>query len=313
MPAFNDPEIYRNILNGLQIGVSVLDLQKKIVFWSDGAEHITGYSRIDVLGHPCADNILQHCNQTSCEMCSERCPISIALHDAKPTEAVTFIHHKSGHRAQVHTWAIPLRDKHGSIIGIIQTFQGEFAMAGPGQDDRSMRERGCVDDTTGLPNAAIMQAHLRELLGTFAELQISFGVICLEVQDLTQFRSRYGQVATRSILQVLARTLRNTVWPTDFVGRWSEDQFLVILSGCREDALHVVCQRILNMTANASILWWGEQLSITASIGGTVALPGDNVESLLQRVQMGLRSNQVAVRDRPALAAAVASSKRSTS
>ena len=83
MPAFQDPEIYRDILDGLQIGVSVLDLQKKIVFWSDGAEHITGYARIDVLGHSCAENILQHCNETSCEMCSGHCPLSAVLHDAK--------------------------------------------------------------------------------------------------------------------------------------------------------------------------------------------------------------------------------------
>ena len=44
MPAFPDPETYRDILDALQIGVSVLDLQKKIVFWSDGAEQITGYA-----------------------------------------------------------------------------------------------------------------------------------------------------------------------------------------------------------------------------------------------------------------------------
>jgi PAS domain S-box-containing protein len=50
MSAFQDPETYRDIPNGLQIGVSVLDLGKTIVFWSDGAEHITGYARIDVLG-----------------------------------------------------------------------------------------------------------------------------------------------------------------------------------------------------------------------------------------------------------------------
>jgi two-component system cell cycle response regulator len=62
MSDFNDPEICRDILNGLQLGVSVLDLQKTIVFWSDGAEQITGYSRIDVLGHSCSDNVLQHCN-----------------------------------------------------------------------------------------------------------------------------------------------------------------------------------------------------------------------------------------------------------
>ena len=314
MSVFDDPDICRDILNGLQIGVSVLDLQKKIVFWSDGAEQITGYSRIDVLGHTCADNILEHCNHDSCEMCSAHCPISTALHDAKPMEAMTFIHHKSGHRTQVHSWTIPLRDKHGSIIGIIQTFEGEFAVGAHGPNDRSMRERGCLDDTTGLPNAAMMQAHLRELLGTFSELQISFAVICLEIPDLPQFRSRYGQVATRSILQVLARTLRNTVWPTDFVGRWSEDQFLLILSGCREDALHVVIQRIVNMTVSASIRWWGEQLSVTSLIGGAVAVPGDNVESLLQRVHQALHGNEVSVRDRaPLAAAAVSWSKRSTS
>ena len=119
MPAFPDPETYRDILNGLQIGVSVVDLQKKIVFWSDGAEQITGYARIDVLGHSCAENILLHCNQIGCEMCTGKCPMATALHAARPVEAMSFIHHKSGHRTPVHSWAIPLRNKQGSIIGII--------------------------------------------------------------------------------------------------------------------------------------------------------------------------------------------------
>jgi PAS domain-containing protein len=84
MPAFQDPDVYRDILDELQIGVSVLDLQKKIVLWSDGAEQITGYSRIDVLGHSCTDNILLHGNQNQCEMCNDNCPLMMALHDAKP-------------------------------------------------------------------------------------------------------------------------------------------------------------------------------------------------------------------------------------
>jgi diguanylate cyclase (GGDEF)-like protein/PAS domain S-box-containing protein len=313
MPAFRDPDTYRDILNGLQIGVSVLDLQKKIVFWSDGAEQITGYLRMDVLGHPSSENILQHCNQKSCEMCAERCPIAIALHDARPIEAMTFIHHKSGHRTQVHTWAIPLRDQHGSIIGIIQTFEGEFALGSPGPNDRPMRERGCIDETTGLPNAEMMRAHLRELLGTFEQLQISFGVLCLELTDLAQFRSRYGQGATRSILQVMAQTLKNTVWPTDFVGRWSEDRFLVILSGCRDDALPVVRQRILDMTVSTSIQWWGEQLSVMVSIGGTVAIAGDEVNALLQRAEQGLPGSRVPPPEDEALARAASSSPGSSS
>ena len=289
--AFHDPDIYRDILDGLQIGVSVLDLQNRIVFWSDGAEHITGYARIDVLGHACKGSIYPQCNDDRCEMCTEKCPKSIALHDGKPVEAMTFIHHKSGHRIQVHTWAIPLRDRHGSIIGLIQTIEGEFSVTAPNSNDQSMAERGWLDDLTGLPGQAMMQSHLREMLGTFAELHIPFGIIFLEIKDLVQLRARYGQVAARSLVQVLARTLRNTVWPTDLVGRWSEDQFLVIMSG-GEEALHAVSGRMLRMAGTTSIKWWGEELSVAVFTGHTSAMAGDSYESILQRAQLRLRGKE---------------------
>jgi len=303
MPAFRDPETYRDILNGLQIGVSVLDLQKKIVFWSDGAEKITGYARIDVLGHSCAENILLHCNHDSCDMCAGKCPMAIALHDARPVEGASFIHHKSGHRTPVHTWAIPLRDKHGSIIGIIQTFEGEFAANGPSPNDRSMKEHGWLDNATELPNQAMMQSHLRETLGTFAEIQVPFGVVCLEPHQLNQFRARYGQEAATSMLLVLARTLRNAVWPTDFVGRWSAGRFLVILVGCGEAAMQTISDRMLLLLASVTIEWWGEELSVAVSMGRTVARAGDTIESLVERVHRALSEDQVSLRDRAAAAA----------
>jgi diguanylate cyclase (GGDEF)-like protein/PAS domain S-box-containing protein len=308
MPPFEDPDIYREILDSLQIGVSVLDLQRKIVFWSDGAEQITGYTRIDVLGHHCTDNILHHCNQNSCEMCSEQCPIGAALHDGQPVETMSFLHHKSGHRTQVHVWAIPLRNENGSIVGIIQTFEGDNAVHGPDPNDRSLKERGWLDEVTGLLNQAMMQSHLRETLGTFNEVHIPFGIILVDVCDLGPFRARYGQGAARSILQVLARTLRNTVWPTDFIGRWSEGQFLVILMGCSEEALQSVAGRMLRMLASATIMWWGEELSITVSLGCAAAQPGDTIESLLQRTQQAVLRNQAAP---PRIAAASSSNKLS--
>jgi diguanylate cyclase (GGDEF)-like protein len=144
---------------------------------------------------------------------------------------------------------------------------------------------------TGLPNQAMMQSQLREKLETFAELQIPFGVVCLEAHDLVEFRARYGQEAFTSLLQVLARTLRNTVWPADFVGRWSESGVLVILSGCGEDALLAVSEHMLRMMTGVTIDWWGEELSVSVSMGRTGALAGDTVESLLQRAQQAFRNN----------------------
>lgn len=292
MSAFKDPETYRDILDGLQIGVSVLDLRQKIIFWNDGAERITGYSRIDVLGHTCVDSILLHCNLKSCEMCVEKCPINAALHEGRPFQVNGFLHHRAGHRESVHLWAIPLRDRRGSLVGVIQTFEGEFAVAGADPNDASMRAVGCIDERTGLPNQAMMQSHLREALGTFAELHIPFGVVLLEAPDLGKFRARYTQEAGTSMMRVLAQTLRNTVWPTDFVGRWEDEQFLVILAGCDRGALTTVAERIVRMMASATIEWWGQELSLAVWTGLAVAQDGDDVASVMQRAHQALGEKQ---------------------
>ena len=57
------------------------------------------------------------------------------------------------------------------------------------------------------------------------------------------------------MLRVIAQTLEQTLRPTDYVGRWNEDQFLTVLTGCSESGLPAVCDRIEKMIASGSIEW----------------------------------------------------------
>jgi diguanylate cyclase (GGDEF)-like protein len=242
-------------------------------------------------------------------MCNEKCPIASALHQATAVESMNFIHHKSGYRIEVHIWVAPLRDEHGSVIGIIQTFEGEFAIHSADPNDRSMQEHGWLDAVTGLPNQPILKSHLRETLGTFTELRVPFGIVFLEINNLEEFRTKYGQGASRSILQVLARTLRNIVWPTDVVGTWSDNQFLVILMGCSQEAIHAVSGRISRMLAGATINWWGQELSAKVQVECTAARAGDTVESILQRTQ---QATSETAEPKPVQSIAASSAKSST-
>ena len=74
MSAFDEFDACRNILESLLTGVCFVDMQKKIVFWSDGAELITRHLRHEVIGRSCVDRALLHCQQTGCEFCNEECP-----------------------------------------------------------------------------------------------------------------------------------------------------------------------------------------------------------------------------------------------
>jgi diguanylate cyclase (GGDEF)-like protein len=146
-----------------------------------------------------------------------------------------------------------------------------------------------LDEPTGVANHDVMLSRLREALTIFTETQLPFGVICVRVDELGRLRANYGQEAASSILRVMAQTLENTLRPTDYVGRWSGDQFLAILTGCSELGLPAVCGRLRKMIASGSIEWWGGELFAGAvSMGTAFPESGDTVETLVDRVQRSL-------------------------
>lgn len=289
MNSFHDPDLCRSILESLPSGLCVLDMEKKIVFWSNGAERITGYLRHEVIGHSCVSETLLHCDQSGGGSCKDDCPIAHTIKTAQPAEAVGLLHHKFGHEFPVRIRAVPVHNGHGSIIGAVETFE-ELQSAAPDLHEYSLKVPGCIDNVTGVASADLMRFHLRQALATFGEVQVPFCVLCLRLDGLPHFRASLGPEAGSSLLRVVARSLESSFWKTDHVGRWSDDQFLVILNGCREESLHSVGDRVTRMLARDGIEWWGERRSLPVLLGETAAQPGDTIESLIERAQKSLET-----------------------
>src|SRR5882762_6233150 len=101
MDDLHDSDVYQTVLEGLRFGVFLLDHERKIFFWNDGAEAMTGYHRHEVLGHLSHDNIVNECNDKQCELCGNACPFTSTLHDGKVNEMRIQLHHKNGHSLPV--------------------------------------------------------------------------------------------------------------------------------------------------------------------------------------------------------------------
>jgi diguanylate cyclase (GGDEF)-like protein/PAS domain S-box-containing protein len=288
MGTFEEPDIYHGILEGLSIGLCVVDLQKRIVLWSDGAEKLTGRRRHEVIGHSCVGEALLHCDHQDCEWCNENCPLARAMKTSQPVEALALVYHKGGHEVPVRVRAMPVRNVHGSIVGAVTTFEEQQPILGADHCGQSGNRPGYVDEITGVASRVMTHAHLREALATFAEFSIPLAVLRLRLEGLDQFRSRFGPDASSCLLRMVARTLESTVWVTDFIGKWNPDEFLVILNGCREDAVQSVRERVRRMLASDGIEWWGERHSLPVSIGQISAETGDTLESLMQRLEHSL-------------------------
>jgi diguanylate cyclase (GGDEF)-like protein/PAS domain S-box-containing protein len=285
MSAFDEFDVCRNILESLITGLCVVDMQKRVVFWSAGAERITGRLRHEVIGHSCVQEALLHCQQYGCEFCSEECPLGGAIKTARSVEASGFLHHKSGYQVPVRIRAIPVHNLHGSIIGAVETFD-ELE-----QSDYPPREKvlaACLDDVTGLASRPQMNSHLQDALAAFTERGAAVSVLRFRVEGLERFRAAFGPDAASSLLRVIAHSLASEIWRTDVVGRWANDEFLVILNGCNAESLPAVRERLRRILANDAIEWWGERRSLRVSMGETTAQPGDTIGSILDRAQKSL-------------------------
>lgn len=119
------------ILDALGDGVYVTDRERKILFWNRAAQKITGWTREDVVGRSCWDDVLVHIDKDGHRLCGhEFCPLhrSIVTGKRSGSPLTVFAQTRDGERVPVEVTVAPIRDASGQIIGGIETFRDLSAM-----------------------------------------------------------------------------------------------------------------------------------------------------------------------------------------
>jgi diguanylate cyclase (GGDEF)-like protein/PAS domain S-box-containing protein len=282
-------EIFRAALESLQTGVCIVDQDRKISFWNDGAERITGYLRQDVLGRFCGEVLLVKFQEDKAALCDHACPLVAAMRDGKARESRVYLHHKSGYAVPISLRAVPIRDVHGHVIGAVESFVERPCSSTLRRPESDLVVGHGLDAVTQLPDYPFTESYLLDRLKYASEHVIPFGLLCIQLDQLDVLVATHGLDAADAILKVVAHTLRNGLDPQDFVGCWSEDQFLAIVANCGEGALLTAAERLKRLAQSSEIVWWGDHLSVTVSVGGTVLRPGEPIASLLGRTGSALK------------------------
>ena len=291
MPELNDPEIYQTILDGLQTGVYLVDRNRRIRFWNEGAEQITGYLRQDVVGRFLRDHLLATGDNVKNFDSDPDDPINLAFRDGKPSTMDVSILHKEGYRVPIVLRTSPIRNSRGAIVGAAESFEKNRSASEWTRRQAAYGDFGCLDAVTGVAAKSFMETQLREHLITFAEHNIPFGILLVQIDHLDEFRASRGPGVVPTILRIIAQSVENCVRPTDLVGCWGKDQFMAILFECRESEVALVGERVRKMIGQAEIEWWGDKFSVTSPVGGAGCRTGDEVEGLVARAAASLQES----------------------
>jgi len=112
-----DPKNLEYILNNLKEGILAHDMDRKILFFNDAAENITGVNREDVLGRDCHEAFGEPFCGQHCSFCSNIPP------DLDKREHTINMTTPSGQNRVIEMSVIMMKDENENEVGALATFR----------------------------------------------------------------------------------------------------------------------------------------------------------------------------------------------
>jgi diguanylate cyclase (GGDEF)-like protein/PAS domain S-box-containing protein len=288
---------YRDLLESLADGVYFVDRDRRISYWNQSAERITGFSREEVVGSRCHDNVLNHVDVSGRALCLDHCPLLETMRTGKRCAADVYLHHKDGTRVPVLVRATPVIDSLGTITGAVEVFSDNSAKLAYIDRISELERLAMIDPLTLLPNRRYFDDRFQNHLGELDRYGWQFGLMLVDIDFFKRVNDSMGHDMGDAVLRLVARTLHGNCRATDTVARWGGEEFAIIVSNANEHGLRCLAEK-LRVLVGTSGLRTPKPVHVTISIGGTVALQGETAEAILKRADQCLFEAKRSGRDR---------------
>lgn len=292
----------KNILGFAQLlensfeGAYIVDKNRKILFWNEQAELMSGYKKEEVIGQYCQDNILLHTDDCGNQLCIHGCPLQKTINENSMVCASVYLKHKNGYRVPISVRTVPI-EIDGNIFGALEFFQVQHEKIEKMYNLDQLRFLALTDHLTGLPNRYYIENFLTSKMNEYPAFSVGFGVFLIDVDNFKQLNDDYGHDAGDAVLKNLSETFLNNLRSADRIGRWGGDEFLGVCLASNRDALWQTAEKLRILAENTQTKIKDIAIQTSITIGATIYKPGDTLKRLLNRADEQLYKSKRAGRN----------------
>ncbi len=144
-----------------------------------------------------------------------------------------------------------------------------------------------LDSLTNVFNRRALTNYLGNICSK-QNLKYDLHLLMIDIDDFKKINDTYGHLAGDKILIFLTNILKKTLRDGDKIFRYGGEEFILILN--RIDVIHCkkIATRLLELISNNKLIYKGESLNITISIGSTTYDSSDTPDSLIARADKAL-------------------------
>lgn len=255
-------------------GVALTDEAGQVVFWNHAAESMTGFPGIEIVGRqtPWAVEPL---------LIREEAEEDI---NGRIRGILVHAHHRRGSDLAATVRAHVLRDGLGRRIGHAVIFR-------LAEDWDTLPRGEASSDPEVQETQARLEERVEDVFHEFERRGAPFGLLWMTVDQAGELRRTHGARACEAMLERMERTLANGLQATEEIGRWGDNEFLVLAHETAPEALGKRAQTLAGLARTTDFRWWGDRVSLTVSVGAAQVEPGETLIQLLERTQAGMHSS----------------------
>jgi diguanylate cyclase (GGDEF)-like protein/PAS domain S-box-containing protein len=266
-----------DLIDAIPEGLYVTDDQREIVFWSEGAEQVTGYAAEDVVGSHCYDDILVHEDAFGHKLCTGSCPLEECLADGRPRSvSEVFLKRDDGERLAVYVKTRRF-EIDGRLYGV-EVFGELEAVAGRevARLIQKLSDTNVTDPLTGLFNRRYIDVVLEQQFSLYRRIGQRFGVTHIDIDGLEPVNVDFGRATGDEALQFVATVLSDGTRKMDLLARYGDDEFVVVSAAGADDELRHVGERAVHSVRSSRFVTPTEEtLVMTVSAGATLVRDDD--------------------------------------
>jgi diguanylate cyclase (GGDEF)-like protein/PAS domain S-box-containing protein len=283
------PEFFR-VIDNLYDAVWILDAERRITHWNEGAEKLAGYTAAEMIGQDCREKALVHVGKDGVNLCDTICPLLDTDNLADIRESEVFIRHKEGHLVPALARMVPLRDENGHITGAAEVFSGRSVGVEIEKRLEELERLAMLDVLTRLPNRRYIEETVTAHLAELERYDRYFGLMLIDLDGFAKINEKFGTESGDEVLRMISRTWFLAARPFDTVSRWEDDAFAIIGVNVDRSGLRSMGERFQMLLASLLMPWDRSPLGVSASMGATMVRRGDTKESVLNRAEHLLES-----------------------
>ncbi len=157
------------------------------------------------------------------------------------------------------------REKSESLANVL-SLQHDLLAA-----QEKLRFQANHDTLTGLWTRAASAGALAQGNRRAVRTDTTVGVLMLDVDHFKTVNDTLGHLAGDEVLKEIANSINLATRTYDLTGRYGGEEFLVVLPGCDREKTKAGAERIRDFVASHPFHAGGSEISVTISVGATVA------------------------------------------